>query len=302
MWDTPDPRSNDARDRDPANRPHAVATDPRDVLTRDLDLPRGPDRERVHGRDRDYDLRGSEVRTLATIGAFRVVPIDDLADTRNATDLSHGDLARLRSTGLIEVVAPLDRAADTTTVVTLTKRGHELLERHQRDDGRVGQRFYAGIVKSRELSHDAQLVRAYLRSAARLQRNGMHIARVVLDHELKRDYQRFLQDRNRHRPNSDGRPTRTREEVDEWARAHHLPVHNGHVQFPDVRIEYESPDGRRDSEDIEVTTRHYRGTHAAAKARSGFSRFRARGRRVGGASGRRGGRPSPSHVAEEFLE
>src|SRR5882762_1086893 len=96
--------------------------------------------------------------------------------------------------------------------------------------------------------------------------------------------------------------SRSREEIDDWAHAHHLPVLDGHVQFPDVRIEYASPDGRRDVEDVEVTTRHYRGAHAAAKARSGFSTVRARGGRVGGASGRKGGRSSDRHLAEEYLE
>ena len=46
--------------------------DARDVFTRDLELPRGPERERVWARDSDVRLRGSEVRTLATVGAFRV--------------------------------------------------------------------------------------------------------------------------------------------------------------------------------------------------------------------------------------
>ena len=48
--------------------------DVRDVFTRDLELPRGRERERVWARDCDVTLRGSEVRTLATVGAFRVVP------------------------------------------------------------------------------------------------------------------------------------------------------------------------------------------------------------------------------------
>ena len=34
---------------------------------------------------------------------------------------------------------------------------------------------------------------------------------------------------------------------------------NERVQFPDFRIEYERPDGRRDVENVEVTTAHYRG-------------------------------------------
>src|SRR5207245_822190 len=84
-------------------------TDPRDVFTHDLDLPGGLERERVHVHDRDYDLRGSEVRTLATLGAFRVVPLSDLHDHNGqAADLWHGDLDRLRSAGLIRVVGPLD--------------------------------------------------------------------------------------------------------------------------------------------------------------------------------------------------
>jgi hypothetical protein len=52
--------------------------------------------------EHDYELRGSEVRTLATIGAFRVVPVSDLHDERGrSADLWHGDLDRLRSAGLI---------------------------------------------------------------------------------------------------------------------------------------------------------------------------------------------------------
>src|SRR6478672_10697738 len=58
-----DPRDRDTRERD--------STDPRDVFLRDLDLPRGPERERVFDGDREYTLRGSESRTLATVGAFR---------------------------------------------------------------------------------------------------------------------------------------------------------------------------------------------------------------------------------------
>src|SRR5689334_8458548 len=125
MWDELDPRSDDSRDRDAEDPRQAASLDPRDVFTQGLDLPRGPERERVHGDDRDYDLRGSGVRTLATIGAFRVVPIDDLGDDRGTADLWHGDLDRLRSAGLIQVVAPLERDEGHTTLVTLTGRGRD---------------------------------------------------------------------------------------------------------------------------------------------------------------------------------
>lgn len=62
----------DVRDRDPG--------DPRDVFMRDLDLPHGHERERVHDRGREYTLRESESRTLSTVEAFRVVSSRDLSD------------------------------------------------------------------------------------------------------------------------------------------------------------------------------------------------------------------------------
>jgi hypothetical protein len=68
-----DPRDNDARDREPV--------DPRDVFMRDLDLPRSHDRERVHDHDREYTLRESENRTLSSVGAFRVVAVEEDAAT-----------------------------------------------------------------------------------------------------------------------------------------------------------------------------------------------------------------------------
>jgi hypothetical protein len=72
------------------------------------------------------------------------------------------------------------------------------------------------------------------------------------------------------------------------------------VQFPDARIEYEDRDGRSRHEDIEVVTAHYRGAHAAAAARSGFSCYRAIGAMVGGRGGG-GRRTAHPRLAEEML-
>lgn len=58
----------------------------------------------------------------------------------------------------------------------------------------------------------------------------------------------------------------------------------GHVQFPDVRIEYDI-DGRDRTLDVEVMTPHYRGAHAATKSGSGFALYfsnRSGGGRSGG--------------------
>jgi hypothetical protein len=251
------------RDRETPDRHDDRGSDPRSVLGRDLDLPHRHDRELVHGRDRHYTLNGSETRTLATVGAFRVVSERDLREPRGGA----GDLRHLEDQGLIQRV-PVN---EQERAVTLTRDGRDLLERHRETGSERHQTFYAGADRARERSHDTQVYRAYLKAAERLQTREARILRVGLDRELKREYQRFLQERNRGNRDSDGRPDRTPEEIQEWARDHGLPYFDGHVHFPDVRIEYQDVNGDVRWEDVEVTTEHYRGAHGAAAARSGFS-------------------------------
>lgn len=282
----------DARDRDARGRDdERGGLDPRDVFMRDLDLPGGREQELVLDRDREYTLNGSDTRALSTIGAFRVAPERDLNDPRDASIEAREDLRHLEKQGLIERV-PLDRH-DRAAV--LTERGRSLLEHHRRarDDDR-GQTFYATADRARERTHDAELYRAYLKEAERLREHDARILRVQLDRELKRDYQRFLQERNQGDRESDGRPDRSREEIEDWAHEHDLPYYDDQVHFPDVRIEYEDPDGDVRHRDIEVTTVHYRGAHASSAARSGFAIHRA-----GGGGG--GGSPFDPGLAEDFL-
>src|SRR5262249_40874390 len=181
-----------------------------------------------------------------------------------------------------------------------TERGRELLERHRSARGNAPrQEFYAGVLKPRELAHDAQLYRAYLHAAERLGRACSTVRRVALDYELKRDYQRFLRDLHRDRRRAERDTDETARDVAEWAARRDLPVVDGHVHFPDVRIEYERPDGERKVEDVEVVTPHYRGAYAAAKGRTGFRCYRI-DTGVGGRSGRSGRSPDP-RIVEEFL-
>jgi DNA-binding PadR family transcriptional regulator len=253
--------------------------DSRDAFTRQLNLPRGADRELVRDRDREYTLRGSESRTLATVGAFRVVSSRDLRDRDNRpADPRSGDLRHLREQGLIETVrVPGYREP----AVALTKEGRTLLERHRGDkDG--SQTFYNDVKRERELEHDLQVYRAYERQAERLEARGARVDRVVLDYELKRDYQRWLHERDRERSDYDGHPDRTPEEIRDWALEHDLPYFDGEVHFPDLRIEYREADGRVDHDDIDVVTEHYRGAHAASVARSGFISFAGSSARAGG--------------------
>jgi hypothetical protein len=297
-----DPRP-DEPDRPEAGRGGRAEADPRsmdprhheDVFSRDLDLPQGRRRELIRIHEWSVALRGSESRLLATVGAFRVIPSKDLRHV-----IRHHDLRHLREAGLIECRPYVDRGA-TTQLVSLTERGRELLEARCRAEGGTTQTFHAGIVKPRELAHDAQLYRAYVRAAERIRSGGGRVRRVVLDYELKRDYQRFLHRENRRRRSSEsGGPMA--DAVKAWAIEHDLPYLDGHVRFPDVRVECEREDGCRDIEDVEVMTPHYRGAYAANKARTGFSMYRSTSfGRLSARTSCGGRRPFDPRAAEEVL-
>ena len=284
-----DPRwpDRDGRDRE---------MDPRDVFTRDLYLPRGHEREHVYDpRDRGYTLRGSESRTLSTVGAFRVVSARDLRDhDGRAADPRTGDLRHLREQGLIRTER---LQGHREPVVVLTDRGRDLLNVHRLARAQEPrQQFYARLVKPREVEHDAQIYRAYLREAEKLAERHARIERVVLDYELKREYQQWLHARDAERDSASGRPDRDPSEVQEWAYEHDLPYFDEQVHFPDLRIEYRDAADREDHLDVEVLTVHYRGGHGAAAARSGFSSYRGSSGRIGG----RGGRGHNGGLAEEL--
>ncbi len=256
----------------------------------------------VRDRRRSYELNGPESEALATIGAFRVVHADDLHHVFNsdrAPQAPRDAVRHLQESGLLERIPLESRSRD---VVVLTRSGRDVLEAHRVErDHEPRQAFYAGLRKPRELTHDAQVYRAYLRAEERLRGGGARVRRVVLDYELKREYQQFLQERNRGRADSTGRPDREPEEIEAWAREHDLPFFDGSVHFPDARLEYEDADRQVRHEDIEVVTEHYRGAHAAGAVRSGFRTYgigltvRTSGRSGGG------GRPPNPRLAEELL-
>jgi hypothetical protein len=286
-------RRDDARDRDGTRDDRARVydvhdrddLDPRDGPARDLDLPWGEERELVVDRDRMYELNGEDSRTLAAVGAFRVVPEHDL-------DADRDTLTHLRDEGLVATVD----LGDGERGLTLTREGRELLDAHapEREDG-ASQAFYAGVSRERELEHDSQLYATYRQEEERLrnEHGGLDVRRVVLEQDLKREYQEFLQANNRGRADSDGRPDRDEHEIRDWARDHDLPYFDGQVHFPDYRIEYEV-DGRELHQDVELFTPHYRGAHAASHSKAGF--------RVYVTGGRGGGRSGPRvRGIEEFL-
>jgi hypothetical protein len=286
-----DPRWDDAREREDGRarvyeERHWDDHDPRDGgLMHDLDLPRGDERELVVDRDRVYELNGEDSRTLAAVGTFRVVPEQDL-------DIDHDTLGHLRDEGLVETID----IGGGERGLALTKEGRDLLQSHTIERGdEATQAFYAGVGSPREIDHDSNLYATYRQEESRLrdEHGDLEIRRVILEQDLKREYQEFLQDHNRNRSDSDGRPDRGEDEIRDWAREHDLPYFDGQVHFPDYRIEYEA-DGRERLEDIELFTPHYRGAHAASRTKTGFRIYVVASR----GSGRAGPHP---RILEELL-
>jgi len=257
------------------------------VFTQGLTLPRGEERERVEFRDRTYALNGSETRALATVGAFRVVDTADLKADERSRNGFDGDWRHFREAGLVTHTTITNRDG-AHHVVSLTREGKDLLDAHTTTrSGSRQQAFHAGTVKPRELAHDARLYAVFREEARQIGREGRRVTRVVLDYEIKRDYQRFL-----NRPDRPADADVAHERV-AFAQANGLKVIDGHLQLPDLRIEYENEEGRLEYRDVELVTEHYSRGQVSGKTRAGFTCYRT----GGGGQARTGGSPfDPRHL------
>jgi hypothetical protein len=114
-----------------------------------------------------------------------------------------------------------------------------------------------------------------------------------LDYELKRDYQSFLNGRDKPEvPDGDV-------DLEIFAASRDLPIVDGHLELPDLRIEFEGSDGTMHHRDVELVTEHYSRSQLASKAQAGFAWYRAAGARLGRpANARTGGRRSIPHHLE----
>ncbi|MFN8058151.1 MAG: hypothetical protein U0Q12_03240 [Vicinamibacterales bacterium] len=129
---------------DPHNRDEH---DPREALMRDLDLPRGDERELVADRDRVYERDGADSRALAAVGAFRIVPEHDL-------DLPHDTLGNLLEHSLVALV----ELGESDRGLTLTTEGRDLLDSHSLErDREPFQIVHARVSRPREIDHDSEL-------------------------------------------------------------------------------------------------------------------------------------------------
>jgi len=215
-------------------------------------------------RERAYSLCNSEIHALIEVGKFRVVDTDDLAKFAYAgnRDRMESDIRNLVRQGLAEERSTSVFRKESRHVLTLTKKGHRLIRRQNflpKD-----QALYHGFVKPKEANHDADLYRLYQKVAGDIERKGGRVLRVALDYELKEKLYRKLgeaQARNDKRLD-------LQKQV--FARELQLPVVQGKVVLPDMRIEYETQDGDRSRVDVELATSHYHGNHLAEKAKAGF--------------------------------
>ena len=214
-------------------------------------------------RDRDYRLRRYEEHALADIGRFRIVATEDLSKylyDGHRVELER-DLRSLARQGLIQYRTFEGSDGSTRELLTLTKSGYRLLRAHYALP--ETQSAYYGFVKPKEANHDADIYRVYQHEGRRIARNGGRKFRVILDFELKRKLNRDF-------------AMFGRESQQEIAARHGLRVVNGKVPVPDLRIEYETPEGDMARVDLELATEHYRPRQLAEKVRAGFSLYAPR--------------------------
>lgn len=230
------------------------------------DLPPRSDRQRTRytDRDRTYSLLPSEVRTLTDVGKFRVVAVEDLANLGYAGDRREmdSDLRNLVRQGLLQRRGTSAFKKESQHVLTLTKQGQRFVRRHALVS--ADQTIYSGLVKPKEAHHDASLYRLYQKAAGEIERDGGKVLRVQLDYELK---EKLYQKLGKAQTQDDGRNQRSKVA---FARELRLPVVNGKVAFPDLRIEYANQDMEMSRLDLELATGHYHAEHLAEKARAGF--------------------------------
>jgi hypothetical protein len=217
-------------------------------------------------------LRNEELRALAEIGKFRVLSTRDLAATvyDGHYRALERDLRFLQLQGVLRIDSVNGRRdgrsgrTDRIEVVTLTKAGRDLVNRTAELPKQ--QKIYAGLVKPREVEHDTEIYRAYLKEAERIAHAGGTNLRVQLDFELKAKIQKAIYiERKRD-------PERNLNEIKQQvAQQFELPFVNAGIQIPDARIEYELGQGSlAGHQDIEVLTAAYRPGHLRNKAQAGF--------------------------------
>jgi hypothetical protein len=225
-------------------------------------------RNTVFLRERRYRISTKEQALLTTVGAFRAVAVKDLLTYQYALNdrLFGQDLRSLKGQGLVRMHRLMVGGADEVLeVLVLTREAKALLASVGREDCR--QVCYVGLVKPREVAHDAAIYRMYEAEVAEIKTLGGVVRRVVLDYELKASiYATLAEARSLPRLAYAKRQS-------EVAQANGLQVVGGRIPLPDLRLEYETAEGDLTKVDLELATHHYHGAYALEKARVGFKLY-----------------------------
>jgi len=198
------------------------------------------------------------------VGAFRTITPESLRRHlyRGDADRFKKDLSNLSDQRLVTVQAD---STGRDRYISLTRDGKGVTESHLRSNS--NQTIYSGIVKRRELRHDAAIYDVYQKEALKISESGGTPKRVVLDFELKKNVNRQLAKIQNLPP---AERERQRKEI---ADAHELKIVKGKIQLPDVRVEYESRDQEQCKVDLECVTGHYKARQIVAKAAAGFKLY-----------------------------
>lgn len=232
-------------------------------------------REGIAVNIRGLRLRPEEQTLLAETGRFRVLAVKDIARTIYGGDqrAMETDLRYLEERNLVRVDTVPARndgrwlRPQRIEVVTLTKYGERLA--HETGKFPLDQKLYHGLVKPREVEHDTQIYRAYLKEAGRIDHAGGKNLRVELDFELKHKVQKALYAARKAEPERD-----LAEIKQEVAERFELPHSHNKIEIPDARIHYELDQGSQTAfADIEVVTAAYRPKHLQSKAQAGFRMY-----------------------------
>lgn len=274
----PAPATEDSRERKPEDRLPSIgrggsgreeASDSRDSGERKSERDRQP-RQKYQDRERTYNLREPEIRTLTDVGQFRVVRTQDLIEFRYGGDSRQAerDITSLKSQGLVQQRTL--HGTEKEPLLALTREARQFLDCSRPEGSHSKQAFYDGFVKPREARHDAAVYRLYDHAAKEITREGGTKLRVVLDFELKRNLYRDLaklKDLSREQQ---------QEEREHIAQNHGLTIVNGKIPLPDLRIEYETRDHQQARVDLELATQDYRAAGIAEKANAGFTIYAPR--------------------------
>ena len=215
-------------------------------------------------RGREYHLNSPQSAMLRDVGAFRTITAESLQKHlyHGDKDRFRKDLRNLTDQRLIEIHP---ESAGKSRYVSLTRTGKAVTEAHLRTN--QAQAVYSGIVKKRELRHDAAIYELYHKEAQHIAKSGGTPKRVVLDFELKKNINREV---SKLQDLSPAEYERRRQEI---ADAHGLRLVEGKIQIPDLRVEYESREQEQCKVDLECVTGHYKARQIAAKTAAGFKLY-----------------------------